>query len=892
MPPSSFPPPDEAHPPSLLNHTPNSYQHTPSSTPNTAYDPSAPLHRTPGRPRLATSSSTSASQHSSIQLVPYSFPPGDSFNDDEHELESHPPSPSPSTSPTPAARRHSLLLPLSSLELTRSPSPAFEPRLLQPHGYSAPLTTSHPFFDRPSPSQQQQQQQHVEHGCPVEALEGRSTPFFMPVLGQHDEGEPRREWYRLDNGGEGESRTGEFGEVNGRRRRDIARQGSGESDTRRDSGYGEKANLTHLFSTVDSLAHRLGSLTQLSNSLHTRLSLLESAGAARDREIDSLRTLLPPQQQQQQYFGPIPPPQHHQHVQSHGYQPQPLPHDLQDYPSEFDGGDLTPPASPVFSRQIQPSSFASYSPSPSEFDGGFNLPTPTYATGVRSRAQSVPNWAFEASFPPPSPFFQPHHRQHQQQQQQYSQPLPHPQARLPPVSFAGSLDFHPGQPGAGPAFVPRGYGPGGGFELGAMGRQRAMSVASGSGSSGGGGGGGGARSITLHSRSVSLNSGMQTPGRPSAARMNGMVEQLNYRLLLENDSDIDTEAFVRRILVHNDQQCSLFLQQRVRTTTDERRRELFEAVGRHVLELSMSKFGNFLVSRCLEAADLTLAKSFERTFTGHFLELALDPFGCHVVQKLLDCGDGGTKARVVDELIQHPSTLKQKNAGHVWNRILTSSNPPAFYARLAATGKGTWAEVVKDDGGSLIVQHLVEDWEGVAGSAVVREIVDGVEGLGKSACGSFLLDRLPHLFLPAILAHAPALATDGYGAKLVDKALVRAGQGRKGESEAVRAFVEAVTAGEAGCVSTFLSLPPSHKSLTTVTRTSPDPRLLLRIASHPNGAALLSNLVSSPALPTPARENLVRGVMKHAAALVKDGTNAGAGAGGVRLVGMCGRMRV
>lgn len=150
----------------------------------------------------------------------------------------------------------------------------------------------------------------------------------------------------------------------------------------------------------------------------------------------------------------------------------------------------------------------------------------------------------------------------------------------------------------------------------------------------------------------------------------------------------DAQAFVCRILAHNDQQCSLFLQQRVRSTaTQEKRQELFDAVGRHVLELSLSKFGalappplalprlgaapwcrasgrsgdgtlistdpplnsagNFLVSRCLEAGDSALAQAFEDAVSGHFLQLSVDPFGCHVVQKLLDCGGPATKDKVV-----------------------------------------------------------------------------------------------------------------------------------------------------------------------------------------------------------------------------------------------------
>lgn len=52
------------------------------------------------------------------------------------------------------------------------------------------------------------------------------------------------------------------------------------------------------------------------------------------------------------------------------------------------------------------------------------------------------------------------------------------------------------------------------------------------------------------------------------------------------------QAFVRRILVHNDQQCSLFLQQRVRLTTPDKKYKLCQAVGKQVLDLSLSKFGS------------------------------------------------------------------------------------------------------------------------------------------------------------------------------------------------------------------------------------------------------------------------------------------------------------
>jgi hypothetical protein len=97
-------------------------------------------------------------------------------------------------------------------------------------------------------------------------------------------------------------------------------------------------------------------------------------------------------------------------------------------------------------------------------------------------------------------------------------------------------------------------------------------------------------------------------------------------------------------------------------------------------------------------------------------------------------------------LITHPPSLLQKNSCHVWNRILTTSNPPSFYRRLAEMGKGTWAEVVKDEGGSLIVQHVLEDWGEAHTSCVAREVLEGIEGVAETACGSLCVLLLFFLF--------------------------------------------------------------------------------------------------------------------------------------------------
>ncbi|TNY22346.1 armadillo-type protein [Rhodotorula diobovata] len=360
----------------------------------------------------------------------------------------------------------------------------------------------------------------------------------------------------------------------------------------------------------------------------------------------------------------------------------------------------------------------------------------------------------------------------------------------------------------------------------------------------------------LHQRSISLGSNSYQ-ARPPLRRQ---LELPNYRALLETDADIDSEAFVCRILAHNDQQCSLFLQQRVRSTaTQEKRQELFDAVGRHVLELSLSKFGNFLVSRCLEAGDSALAQAFEDAVSGHFLQLSVDPFGCHVVQKLLDCGGPATKDKVVAELLPHPHILTTKSSLHVLNRVLTTPNPPALFERLAEVGKGQWPSIVREEGGSLVVQHMFEDWADAPTSAVAREVLDSVDEVARTPCGSFvvahLLERNPLPFCTQIMQHAPQLAADPYGAKVVDKCLRTNRAGPAG----IGAFVEAVAAPQGS------NLP-----------------LLVAVASHSQGAQLLTNLLTGNAAPARHKDVLGRAVLESEGQLL-----SAAGAHGARLVGLC-----
>ncbi|GAA6063911.1 hypothetical protein JCM10212_003017 [Sporobolomyces blumeae] len=726
---------------------------------------------------------------------------------------------------------------------------------------------------------------------PTLAFRGSPQPFFMPDLTaiasqgpSHDvgggslsvnSGETARPSRHLaDQGVSDPYKSREGAEERGRERareaNETEREHEGrESETIEGSRRGPawvsarvdqvEADLSQLADLAVSLHSKVQELVNTVQVLYNRLCVLERAVVTRDQDYEALKSVVDALARRLQRDDNIARLQAHQGL-------------YQNMPSEPYLAELTPPGTAPYLAS------SSEGDPPSQFSED-SIPL------LHRRTISLP--VHGTSGPPPLVHQPSPHSFTPPGYLQFS-PVDHPSAsQIPPShGIPGGVSYRSYAPLSGP-YVLGGPTPptsfhrhtlsspaavpyptsGAPFDVpgsaGSVPRRPAVHPLQGrgtTGSSGGGaewvgqtGSGGSGRSrsgseVFACSRPGVAGSTIAGPFVGSAGRM-AREEPVNYRNLLETDENIDEEAFVQRIYMQNDQQCSLFLQQRVRTTTSEGRQRLFQAVGNHLLEMSMSKFGNFLVSRCLEAGDLALAQKYSAKLYNHFLDLSLDSFGCHVVQKILDCSDKATKERVIDELTPFPNTLMQKNSAHVWNRLLTQPNPPAFYRRLAEMGKGIWSGVVKDDGGSLIVQHMVEDWLETHTSVVARELLEGLEGVATTACGSFVLaafiekNALP--FRARVLELAPRLATDTFGAKVVERVLKT---GRPPPA-AIGAFVEAIT---------------------TVHEAVPGP-LLLPIASHVSGSSLLAYLLTSSVAAYSDRAKLVRCIAAYQGQLVAEG---------------------
>ncbi|KAJ5238692.1 Armadillo-like helical [Penicillium chermesinum] len=204
-----------------------------------------------------------------------------------------------------------------------------------------------------------------------------------------------------------------------------------------------------------------------------------------------------------------------------------------------------------------------------------------------------------------------------------------------------------------------------------------------------------------------------SPSRSSLQTYISPLEPLNYRRLLDKNVSCDWKYIVEKIVCNNDQQASIFLQQKLKVGTMEQKYDIIEAIVNQAYPLMVNRFGNFLVQRCFEHGTPEQVIAIANSIRGNTLSLSMDPFGCHVIQKAFDCVPEENKSTMVHELLRRiPETVVHRYACHVWQKLFElrwDGEPPQIMAKVNEALHGMWHEVAQGETGSLVVQNIFEN---------------------------------------------------------------------------------------------------------------------------------------------------------------------------------------
>ncbi|CAI6328594.1 unnamed protein product [Periconia digitata] len=278
----------------------------------------------------------------------------------------------------------------------------------------------------------------------------------------------------------------------------------------------------------------------------------------------------------------------------------------------------------------------------------------------------------------------------------------------------------------------------------------------------------------------------------------GSAEPMNYRRLLDRNMSCNWKNIVDKIICNNDQQASIFLQQKLKIGTPEQKFEIIESIIAQAYMLMINRFGNFLVQRCFEHGTSEQVVAIAQAIRGNTLSLSMDPFGCHVVQKAFDCVPEQYKAIMVHELLRRiPETVIHRYACHVWQKLFElrwSDSPPQIMRYVNEALQGMWHEVALGETGSLVVQNIFENCLEEDKRPCINEVLASIDVISHGQFGNWCIQHICEHGAPAdrsraidhILRFATDYSVDQYASKVIEKCL------KIGGSEFLERYLERV----------------------------------------------------------------------------------------------------
>ncbi|KAI0116369.1 armadillo-type protein [Nemania sp. FL0031] len=283
-------------------------------------------------------------------------------------------------------------------------------------------------------------------------------------------------------------------------------------------------------------------------------------------------------------------------------------------------------------------------------------------------------------------------------------------------------------------------------------------------------------------------SGCAGPWKSDPATTEGQTylpttEPLNYRRLLDRNVNCNWKYIVDKIVCSNDQQASIFLQQKLKVGTPDQKYEIVEAIVAQAYPLMVNRFGNFLVQRCFEHGTPEQVIKIAEAIRGCTLTLSMDPFGCHVVQKAFDSVPEDYKAIMVHELLRRiPETVIHRYACHVWQKLFElrwTESPPQIMKYVNEALRGMWHEVALGETGSLVVQNIFENCLEEDKRPCIEEVLTNIDIVAHGQFGNWCIQHICEHGAPAdrsraidhVIRYAAEYSMDQYASKVVEKCL-------------------------------------------------------------------------------------------------------------------------
>ncbi|XP_069612762.1 pumilio homolog 1 isoform X9 [Ranitomeya imitator] len=256
-------------------------------------------------------------------------------------------------------------------------------------------------------------------------------------------------------------------------------------------------------------------------------------------------------------------------------------------------------------------------------------------------------------------------------------------------------------------------------------------------------------------RSASSASSLFSPGStlfPSSRLRYGMSDVMpsgRSRLLEDFRNNRYPNLQLREIAGHimefsQDQHGSRFIQLKLERATPAERQLVFNEILQAAYQLMVDVFGNYVIQKFFEFGSLEQKLALAERIRGHVLSLALQMYGCRVIQKALEFipGDQQVINEMVRELDGHVlKCVKDQNGNHVVQKCIECVQPQSLQFIIDAFKSQVFA-LSTHPYGCRVIQRILEHCLPDQTLSILEELHQHTEQLVQDQYGNYVIQHV------------------------------------------------------------------------------------------------------------------------------------------------------
>ncbi|XP_077008288.1 pumilio homolog 2 isoform X6 [Tamandua tetradactyla] len=193
-----------------------------------------------------------------------------------------------------------------------------------------------------------------------------------------------------------------------------------------------------------------------------------------------------------------------------------------------------------------------------------------------------------------------------------------------------------------------------------------------------------------------------------------------------------------------DQHGSRFIQQKLERATPAERQMVFNEILQAAYQLMTDVFGNYVIQKFFEFGSLDQKLALATRIRGHVLPLALQMYGCRVIQKALESisSDQQVISEMVKELDGHVlKCVKDQNGNHVVQKCIECVQPQSLQFIIDAF-KGQVYVLSTHPYGCRVIQRILEHCTAEQTLPILEELHQHTEQLVQDQYGNYVIQHV------------------------------------------------------------------------------------------------------------------------------------------------------